>query len=107
MRGRQEHRVKSWMHLFQPVAAGQKFHDVRIMDRDYQVGDIIVLQEYNRQTCAYTGRELPCEITYITSNEFIPSHTACALSPQALSPHYGVLSIRPTRHVYEPLKEPS
>lgn len=103
MRGRQEHRVKSWMHLFQPVAAGRKFHDIRIMDRGFQVGDIIVLCEFNRRTGEFTGRELACEITYITSNELQPTHTACALSPQALQPNYGVLSIIPVGGMIIPI----
>lgn len=69
---------------------GVKTHDIRILDRDYEVGDTLVLQEYDKQQEKYTGRHAVFEITYITSGD----HVACAFSPVALKSGYGVLSIR-------------
>lgn len=86
----QVHHVKSWIHLFQEFIRGNKTHDIRILDRDYQVGDIIVLHEYDKQLEKYTGRTASSDITYITSTE----HTACAFSPQALNHNFGILSIK-------------
>lgn len=86
------HRVKSWVHLFQAFVRGEKMHDLRILDRDYQVGDILVLCEYDKQQEEYTGREAEAEITYITSAK----HVACAFSPFALKDKFGILSIKPT-----------
>jgi hypothetical protein len=84
------HYVKSWTHLFAAFMSGVKTHDMRIMDRNYQVGDILVFQEYDKQNESYTGREARAVITYITSRDHVP----CAFSPSALKEGYGILSIR-------------
>jgi uncharacterized protein YqfB (UPF0267 family) len=84
------HKVKSWTYLFEAALSGQKTHDLRrISDRDYKVGDIMILQEFDQTKGIYTGRELPVEITYITSN-----NTPCALSSNGLDRDVCVLSIR-------------
>jgi Domain of unknown function (DUF3850) len=88
----QVHRVKSWVHLFQAFVRGEKLHDLRVLDRDYQVGDILVLCEYDKQQEKYTGREAESQITYITSSQ----HVACAFSPFALKEKFAILSIKPT-----------
>ncbi len=85
-----EHKVKSWVHLYQAFIRGEKTHDMRVMDRNYQVGDFLILQEYDKQCERYTGRESKALITYITSDE----HVACAFSPTALMTGYAILSIR-------------
>lgn len=85
-----EHHVKSWTHLFAAFLRGIKTHDMRIMDRPYEVGDVLVLHEYDKQMEAYTGRTARAQITYITARD----HTPCAFSPSALHPEYGILSIR-------------
>ena len=84
------HELKSWVGLFQPIADGVKTHDLRVLDRDYKVGDTCLLKEYKATTKEYTGRSVEVEITYITSEK----HAACAFSPFALHPSIGVLSIR-------------
>jgi Domain of unknown function (DUF3850) len=92
-RPKQTHIVKSWAHLFAAFKAGIKTHDMRIMDRDYQVGDYLVLREYDKQTETYTGRVETAEITYITSRDHVP----CAFSTSALKGDYAILSIRPLK----------
>ncbi len=82
------HYVKSWTFLFQPMLDGEKTHDIRIMDRDYKVGDTLVLQEYDWGAKKYTGRELNVKITYITSGD-----NPCAFSPSVLHPQFCVLSV--------------
>lgn len=84
------HNVKSWIHLYQAFVRGEKTHDLRVMDRQYEVGDILILQEYDKFMEKYTGRESKAEITYITSDR----HVACAFSPTCLSPGHAILSIR-------------
>jgi hypothetical protein len=84
------HDVKSWCHLFQAFVSGDKLHDLRILDRDYQVGDCLVLREYDKQNEKYTGRNAVAEITYITSDQ----HVHCAFSPTVLDKNYGILSLR-------------
>ena len=69
---------------------GIKTHDIRDMrDRDYKVGDTIVLQEFDQATGKYSGEEINCEITYITDRD-VP----CAFSSAVLDRDFGILSIR-------------
>lgn len=88
------HEVKSWTMLFEAALSGRKTHDIRVLDRDYQVGDCLLLQEYDWGSKKYTGRELLVHITYITcARRGDPHARACAFSPTCLHPDYGVLSI--------------
>lgn len=88
------HEVKSWTHLFQAAISGRKKHDIRIMDRDYRVGDTLVLQEYDYSEAQYTGRFAKFRITYITSEPYgRPTSVPCVFSPICLNKDYGVLSI--------------
>lgn len=84
-----KHELKSWVGLFEPLMLGQKKHDFRVLDRDYQVGDVCLLREYEPVTKTYTGRSALVRITYITSAQ----HQQCAFSPYALHPGMGVLSV--------------
>lgn len=86
------HKVKSWTHLFDELEKG-KHHDLRIMDRDYKVGDYLILQRYDYGAGKYTGQELIRQISYITSAQ----HQACAFSPTALHPDYAILSLEPVK----------
>jgi hypothetical protein len=52
-----------------PVLDNSKVYKAKLVrknDRDYQVSDVLLLQEYNPKTNEYTGRELLVEVTYIT-----------------------------------------
>jgi hypothetical protein len=84
------HHVKSWPYLFEAVIQGVKRHELRKNDRDYRVGDILVLREYSPDSGEYTGRQYAVEVTYITSTE-----RPCAISGSALSDGYCILSIKP------------
>lgn len=88
------HTVKSWAHFFDAIRDGRKLHDLRIMDRDYKVGDFMILQKYDNINGRYTGDELKVEITYITSDK-VP----CAFSSSALAKDYAILSIKPIYHI--------
>lgn len=84
------HELKSWVGLFEPIYEGKKTHDLRVLDRDYAVGDTCLLREYDPLKKLYTGRTVLVEVTYITSSR----HQECAFSPMALHPATGILSIR-------------
>lgn len=85
-----KHELKSWVGLFDPIFKGEKTHELRVLDRDYQIGDICRLKEYDPLTKKYTSRECLVEVTYITSSK----HQECAFSPFALHPATGILSIK-------------
>ncbi len=88
------HTLKSWIGLFEPIRAGLKPYDLRVLDRDYKVGDTCLLREYDPLKRAYTGREVTVEITWITSSSGQDTHQACAFSPIALHPASGVLGYK-------------
>lgn len=87
-----KHECRSWRHLFQPIKAGVKTHDLRIDDRNYQVGDTIWLREYDIEKGAYTGDEVTVEITYITGRG--EGQSPCAFSSAVLHRDYVILSIK-------------
>lgn len=62
-----DHQLKILPQYFQAVAGGDKTFEIRKNDRDYKVGDTIVLSEYEEGQ--YTGRSILATITYITDYE--------------------------------------
>lgn len=89
-----KHYIKSWAHFFDAIKDGRKLHDLRKMDRDYNIGDILVLQRYDNINGNYTGEEIEIEVTYITSNK-----TPCAFSSSALARDYAILSLKLLREI--------
>ena len=63
------HELKTWKLYFERVLNSTKTFEIRKNDRDYQAGDIVLLQEYNPATDSYSGRELKFQIGYIFNNE--------------------------------------
>ena len=88
------HSLKSWVGLYEPIAEGEKTHDLRVLDRAFKVGDVCRLREWDPIRACYTGRECFVEVTYITSGSGQAGHNPCAFSPYALHPAMGVLSIK-------------
>jgi hypothetical protein len=84
-----DHVMKSWVHFYTAIIAGDKKHDLRNKsDRNFKVGDTILLQEFDQFKGEYTGREQTVKISFITSND-----TPCAYSSSALDRDYAILSL--------------
>jgi hypothetical protein len=83
------HEVKSWPLLFREIVSERKTHELRINDRNYKVGDILHLKEFDPETGKYSGRDAKAKITYINSRE-----KSCAASTIALHPEYCILSVK-------------
>lgn len=60
------HEIKTWPDYFEAVVLGLKTFEIRKNDRDYQVGDVLVLREWNRETGEYSGRWAEARIDYLT-----------------------------------------
>ena len=59
------HNLKIWPLYFKRILYGEKKFEVRKNDRDFQVGDTIILNEYDPETKTYTDNNIRVEITYI------------------------------------------
>jgi hypothetical protein len=71
------HDLKTWPDSFEDVLAGAKRFEVRKDDRDYAVGDVLILREYEPDTRSvdpetqvevpgrYTGRVVARAVTYL------------------------------------------
>jgi hypothetical protein len=64
---KKEHKLKSWPESFNAIRSGAKAHELRRNDRGFQVGDALILREYDPKTRTYSGREIVAEVTYVTS----------------------------------------
>jgi len=61
------------------MMTGEKTFDIRLNDRDFQVGDTIKMREWNPKTKEYTGRGMAFNIVYITKGIFgqLQINTVC------------------------------
>ena len=68
-----KHELKVWPEYFEEIYSNRKKFEVRKNDRNYMVGDVLYLREYNPITNEYTGRWNQRVIAYILdkNNPFI------------------------------------
>ena len=58
------HELKILPEYFEAVTSGRKRFEIRKNDRNFQIGDQLILKEWNKE--GFTGRSYHSEITYIT-----------------------------------------
>lgn len=58
------HELKTWPEYFEAVYNGLKTFEVRKDDRNFQVGDILILREWLPSRESYTGRKTYVKVTY-------------------------------------------
>lgn len=58
------HELKIIPEWFAAVLLKMKTCEIRLNDRDYKVGDELILKEYNG---VFTGKKITCVITHILS----------------------------------------
>lgn len=58
------HELKILPEYFEAVTSGRKKFEIRKNDRDYKVGDLLYLREWNGEN--FTGDSYKAEVTYIT-----------------------------------------
>lgn len=86
-----DYEMKSWPWFYQAMIAGRKKHDMRDKrKRPYEVGDRVLLREWDPRSGSYTGGQCMFDITYITSND-----SPCALSSGGLDRNMAILSMSP------------
>src|ERR1700742_865991 len=82
------HELKSWPRFFNPITNGDRRHELRRNDRNYRVGDLLLLREFDESAGTYTGRQCKAVVTSITSQD-----KPCAASAEGLNPEFCILSI--------------
>jgi hypothetical protein len=65
------HELKTVQPYFDNVWSGMKKFEVRKNDRGFKLGDLLLLQEYDRvrSQTGYTGKEILVRVDYILDNE--------------------------------------
>lgn len=65
------HELKIHPEYFKAVVLGDKTFEIRKNDRNYSVGDLLVLKEYSTES-GYTGKYTIVKTTYVlTDPEFV------------------------------------
>ena len=83
---RQTHELKIWPACFAAVQAGTKPFDVRENDRNFQIGDLLVLREFEPETEQYTGPALTRWVSYVLHGGFGLQPNWCVLGFSELPP---------------------
>lgn len=81
------HELKVWPACFAAVESSAKPFDVRENDRHFQLGDLLLLREYEPESEQYSGRTLTRWISYILhGGSFGLAAGWCVLGFQELPP---------------------
>lgn len=60
------HELKTWPEFYDAVNDESKTFEIRKNDRDFKVGDTLILREWSPTSGTYTGFSTVRKITYIT-----------------------------------------
>lgn len=85
------HDLKCWPEFYGCVEDDSKPFEIRYNDRDYHVGDVLRIHEYEPlpgdQEGRYTGREVEKTITYMTAFNQKPGWVVLGLSRSGGAQH--------------------
>lgn len=79
-----EIKIKCWPEFFEPIAKNEKRGEFRLDDRDYRVGDTLIIQEWSPNNLRYTGRQVKRLVTHKVSGGYF-----------GIPKGYCMLSIKP------------
>jgi hypothetical protein len=85
-----QHNLKTWPEFFEALFMGKNF-EIRKADRDFRVGDRLLLQEWSDKVYpggVYTGREVKAIISWITPLAKVPN------MPTGDNPGFVVLGLQ-------------
>ena len=75
------HDLKCWPVYFQAIADRMKRFEIRERrDRNFAVGDVLLLREWDPATERYTGRTSKQLVTYLTDFEQKPGFVVMSLA---------------------------
>lgn len=58
-------KKKSWPSHFEAIKSGKRKFDFRLGDDDFNVGDTLIIEEWDPEKKEYTGRTLKKKITHV------------------------------------------
>jgi hypothetical protein len=64
------HELKTWQEPFQAIWDDLKTFEYRLNDRDFKVGDVLMLKEFIPMHDAYTTRVIIADVKYILKEGF-------------------------------------
>jgi ASC-1-like (ASCH) protein len=59
------HELKTYKEYFALVKSGVKQFEIRIDDRDFEIGDELILREWDKENLVYTGRFIHRKVDYL------------------------------------------
>ena len=62
------HKLKVWSEFMDDLINGNKTFEIRLNDRNFQVGDTLLLQEYDNENKVYLSRSLIVKVTYMLND---------------------------------------
>jgi hypothetical protein len=74
------HELKTHPPYFAAVKSGEKNFEIRVNDRDFKVGDTLLLCEYEPDAKRYTGNTIERKVTYIAQGVFGLPENVCVMS---------------------------
>jgi len=83
------HDLKIWPEQYQKVVNGHLSFQYRENDRNYQMGDVLILNEWNPKKNEFTGRKMCARVKYVFDEM---NHGDV---PVIIMPGYCVMSIDP------------
>lgn len=98
------HYLKTWPGPYEASEAGLKPFEIRKNDRDYKVGDTLVLQCWRPATQEYTGQQLSRKVIFILANEEFglnPGYVAMAVKPIDQVPYQKLCRVCGEQHTHE------
>jgi hypothetical protein len=81
-----EHDLKTWPDYFQAIADGAKTFEIRIDDRGFKVGDVLLLREWDHKRFVYTGRSLRRRVTHVLRDFGLEVDCVCMVLEPAARP---------------------
>ncbi len=88
------HHLKTWPEFYRTILDGSKTFELRKNDRNFEVGDTVILQEWNPDTETYTGDQDEFVIGYIiTSYDTDDAFQTSLDNHLGLTPGYCIMSI--------------
>lgn len=80
------HKLKTWPEFFKAVAQDVKTFEIRENDRGFNVGDFLLLEEFDPTHQEYTGATCFRLITYMTEWEQRQGFVVMAIKPVSITP---------------------